>query len=266
MAFYGYQFVFNGISSWEYGLMIYDLSGSKEDGVFASAPSAIFEDRTAWRNTPIYYGVSKNKPLTFTLTFGALPENRKPWLSRWEMDAIASWLTGEEGYKYLEIMQPDMEAFRYKCMITDMKYTTYGKYPWAFSCEVQCDSPYAYLYPETISQSVAGQATRDFNNRASSKYYRPKMEITLYAKSEFRIINHSDQDREFVFNAITGTYPLVITVDNENEIITNNRGLNLYDSFNFHFFRLVRGKNELEYRATNASVKYLCEFPINVGG
>lgn len=265
MAFYGCQFVFDGIPSWEYGLMVYDVSSHNEDGKFSSAPTKIYEDRSAWRYKPIHYGVSRNTPLSFKLTFGVLPENNKPWIDRLEMDVVATWLTGKDGYCYLEIMQPDMEAVRYNCIISDLQYTTYGKLPWAFTCEVMCDSPYAYLYPETITHNVTGSLDVVFDNRASAKLYRPTMEITLYSGSAFSIVNHSDGDRTFAFSNV-GAVPLVIMVDNENEIITNNRDLNLYDKFNFKFFRLVRGRNNLTLTADNATVKYFTEFPINVGG
>lgn len=265
MAFYGCQFSFDGVPCFEYGLMVYDIGSPDEDGAFVSV-AEIIEDRTAWRSTPLHYGAIFNKPLTFNFTFGADIKSidKKTYLDRWEMETIASWLTCHENYKYLEIQQPDMEALRYKCIISNLEYTTYGKMPWAFKCTVTCDSPFAYLYPEQYIYNVSDSLTTIFNNKASCKYYYPKLNITVTKGDSFSIINHSDNDREFKLSKLPN-YQIEISIDNENEIITNSESLNLYDGFNFKFFRLLKGINDIEF-VGNAIVKIDCEFPINVGG
>ena len=267
MAFYGCQFTFDDIPCFEYGLMVYDIGSVTEDGEFTSAPSEILEQRTARRYSPLYYGVTRNTPLEFTFTFGSdinsIESGR--WLDRWEMDAISTWLTGKGGYRYLEIIQPDMDVIRYKCIITNLTYTTNGKYPWAFSCTVTCDSPYAYLYPEHISQSITGSGTITISSRQACEYYYPKMEITLTSGNSITIVNESDNNRAFTMTGVT-TLPVTISVDNENEIITNTQGTNLYNTFNYNFLRLVRGDNILSVTANSADISLVCEYPINVGG
>lgn len=265
MAFYGCEFSFDGIPCFEYGLMVYDFGSTSENGKFTSSVK-ISEDRTAWRHTPLHYGATQNTPLTFSFTFGADTDSmdKKQHLDRWEMEVIASWLTGHDEYKYLEITQPDMEAVRYKCIISNLEYTTYGNLPWAFKCEVTCDSPFAYLYPEKNTFSVADSLTTQVNCRASCKNYYPNLTINITKGTSFSIINHSDGDREFSFTNIPAV-PITIYVDNENEVITNSRDLNLYDCFNFEFFRMVNGYNNLEITG-NAIIEMNCEFPINVGG
>ena len=64
-------------------------------------------------------------------------------LDRYEVEAIATWLTGHNTRKWLTIVQADMETFRYKCFISELRLITDGDYPWAFSCKVSCDSPFA---------------------------------------------------------------------------------------------------------------------------
>lgn len=265
MAFYGCQFSFDGIPCYEYGLMIYDIGDADEGGKFTSTVE-IQEDRTAKRYSPLHYGAVQNEPLTFSFTFGAdinAIDKNAP-IDRWDMDVIANWLTGHDEYKYLEITQPDMEAVRYKCIISELEYTTYGKIPWAFTCQVTCDSPFAYTYPEEKRISVSGNVNAALECKAACKYYFPKVIINLNKGNSFSIINHSDGDRIFKFENIP-TAVKDITVDNENEIITTTAGLNLYDNFNFNFLRLVRGYNRLEF-VGNADVTFECEFPINVGG
>ena len=265
MAFYGCEFSFDGIPCFEYGLMVYDFGSTNENGKFSSTVK-ISEDRTAWRYTPLHYGATQNTPLTFSFTFGADVNSmdKKQHLDRWEMEVIASWLTGHSEYKYLEITQPDMEAVRYKCIISNLEYTTYGNLPWAFKCEVTCDSPFAYLYPEINTFNIADTLTTQVNCRASCKYYYPKLTLKITKGNSFTIINHSDSDRRFEFTNIPAV-PITIYVDNENEVITNSRNLNLYNCFNFNFFRMISGYNNFEIIG-NAIIDISCEFPINVGG
>jgi len=274
LAFYGCEFSFNGIPSSQFGLMLYDFGSPVEDGIFSSGLE-ISEDRTARRYRPLFYGVTQNTPLTFELTFGVNPDSidaDKP-LDRWDMAAIATWLTGQDGYRYLEIAQPDMEAMRYRCIITDLSYVTYGKMPWAMRCTVTCDSPFAYLRPETSNFNATNATTNIPSSvvlcRAATKYYYPTVTISFAGNSgamggAFSIVNHSDGDREFKFTGLNGTQ--AITIDNENEIITTTEDINLYDSLvGYKFFRLVRGRNDLAI-AGNGSVAITCEYPVNIGG
>ena len=262
MSFYGSHFSFDGISCFEHGLMLYDVGNSNEGGKFSSALE-IFEDRTAFRHKPLFYGTTQNTPLTFTLIFGADMNSidSGEHLDRWELEAIAVWLTGHDGYKYLEITQPDMETVRYRCIISNLEYTKYGNLPWAFKCDVRCDSPFAYLYPEKTSFDVNGELEIMFFCRASCEFYHPKVKINITSGNSFFIKN----DNRFTIFENLPSAPLEIWLDNENEIITNSADLNIYECFNFNFFRLMRGNNKLK-SSGNGSVEFECEFPVNMGG
>jgi len=271
MAFYGCQFSFDGVSGYEYGLMVYDVGGIEEDGSFSSTPE-IIEDRTSRRYKPLHYGVTANEPLTFTFTIGADLDSidEYQYLDRWELDAIATWLTGQTTYKNLEIFQPDLEAVRYKVIITSLDYITYGKVPWAFKCTATCDSPYGYMQPEKYKYLNLNSTTATdgvLYNRACVPYYYPIIDITLNSQSDIIITNKSDNNRTLEITGVTfkDSFPIAIHIDNENEIITSSDGTNLYDNFNFQFFRLVRGQNELELKMDGDAV-ITCEFPINIGG
>lgn len=265
MAFYGCEFSFDGIPCFEYGLMVYDINGISEDGTFTS-PVEIQEDRTARRHSSLYYGATQNKPLTFSFTFGADINSidKNVPLDRWDMDVIARWLTGHDEYKYLEITQPDMESVRYKCIISELEYISYGNLPWAFTCQVTCDSPFAYMYPEIISQTIYDGEELNIECRAACKYYYPKILLNIFSDSSFIIINHSDNDRVFKLENLP-TNLGEISIDNKNEIITTSSGINVYDKFNYNFFRLVRGYNKLEFKGSGR-ISIECEYPINIGG
>lgn len=268
MSYYGLSFVFDGIPSEEYGLVLYDLTYStRTEGVFAS-PVSIIEDRTSARYKPLFYGTTQNTPLEFTMVFGANQKraNNYKGYDRYDLSVIASWLTGHNSYKWLEITQPDMEVVRYKCIITKLSHIQLDLTTWAFSCTVHCDSPFAYTYPETMTYLINNSTDFVFRNISTyNGFYMPKLVIELNSGfGTLSITNHSDNDREFKFTNVPST-PLTITVDNENEVITTFSGLNLYPYFNYKFFRLLRGDNHLTVSG-RASLKFICEFPMNVGG
>lgn len=267
MAFYGCYFSFNGIPCTEYGLMMYDFGTKSDSSGALSVDTEIVEDRIARRYTPLHYGTITNEPLEFTMTFGADTNaiDKSEYLDRWDMDAIANWLTAHDKYKWLEITQPDMELFRYKCFITDLKYTEVGKLPWGFTCKVICDSPFAYQYPETYRYVVNGITEIDILNKSSYRgYYKPNLTITLSKGGTFSITNVTDNNRLMQFTGLP-TSTTTIHIDTENEIITCDSLANPYQYFNFNFLRLCRGTNHLVLSGVGA-IDIVCEFPINIGG
>lgn len=267
MAFWGTEFIFDDIPCSEYGLMVYHFgTEGQEDVPFKNGD--LIEERIAGRYDALTYGLVQNQALEYTLVFGAnlqsLDENE--YIDRYEIEAIAAWLTGHDTRKWLTIVQDDMESFRYKCIISELKLITYGDLPWAFSCKVSCDSPFAYTFPEEYAYDLDGEKQiRLFNRSSFNGFYRPKIEIALHDCDNVRIVNLSDNNRIFEFHGLPAGDPLIIWVDNKNQVITNNVDLNLYPNFNMKFLRLVRGDNILRISGTGR-IKFICEFPVNIGG
>lgn len=267
MAFWGTEFIFDGIPCSEYGLMVYHFGSNGQDDV-SFQNGEIVEDRIPGRYDALTYGLVQNQSLEYTLVFGANMESMdaNESIDRYEVETIAAWLTGYKTRKWLTIIQDDMESFRYRCFISELKLITYGDMPWAFSCKVSCDSPFAYSLPEEYSYTVNGEEEVILFNRSSfNGFYRPKLEIAIHSGSSVSIQNLSDGNRTFQFTSLPGGKSLVIYIDNKNQVITDNMDLNLYPYFNMKFMRLVRGDNILKIKG-NATVKFICEFPVNIGG
>ena len=267
MAFWGNEFIFDDIPCSEYGLMVYHFGSIGQDDV-AFQNGEVVEDKLPSRYDSLMYGLIQNQSLEYTLVFGANVESveANSYIDRYEVETIASWLTGHHERKWLTIVQDDMEAFRYKCLISELKLITYGDMPWAFSCKVTCDSPFAYTFPEESTYVVNGTKQVRFYNRSSyNGLYRPNMEIIINRGDSIKIENMSDNNRIFQFTGLPSGSPLIIYVDNQNQVITNNKDLNLYPYFNMKFFRAIRGDNILKITG-NATVKFICEFPVNIGG
>lgn len=256
--------------------MMYDFgSATQSQGSFAGGVT-IVESHVPRRWKPYFYGTKIERKLSFSLVFGVnekrLDEGK--YLDRYEMEAIASWLTGHKEYLWLEIEQGDMRYYRYHCMITDLSMVEYGNIPWAFQATVECDGPYAYLHPQTFSFDIQDTDTQItiFNEASYNGYFYPVINVGIgqTAPTYLSIVNHSDNDYEFKLGNDSDDIPSTATalmIDNSHGILTCPEGLNLYKMFNFHFFRLLRGQNNLTV-STDAPItlSFVCEFPINIGG
>lgn len=276
MAFWGRSFIFNDIPCEDFDLMIYDVGSTTQSaGTFASGVT-IVDSYVPSRWKPYFYGTKLENKLSFTMVFGVKPcrieEGR--YLDRDEMEAIASWLCGHTQYLPLQIQQDDMRYFVYHCIVTELKVVEYGNIPWALSATFTCDSPYAYLPPQEFSFQInAGEdcSVSFYNESSLNRYFYPVVEFEFESSPTYlSIINHSDNDRECGIGIgekqIEGNVTMV-HIDNDHGIISNDADINLYDAFNFKYFRLLRGQNELTVRASApATMKILCEFPMDIGG
>ena len=272
MAFNGHSFTFDNRSCRDFGLIIYDFgSNAQNDSQFVTRDA--FEDRRVNDYKPLYYGSSMNKPLEFNLVFGVNLDmiSKNIPMDRWDLEAIATWLTGPDGYRELTITQGDLSLVRYKCMITQLRQITVGWSPWAMACNVRCDSPYGYLPVQTFTYDVYPGDTGELYNRSSHiGHYLPKIKIRNLEDSTsgrtVSIKNHSDGNRELRLGIEIPSSVTTVTIDQQRGIIQSNCSrTNLYDHYNFNTCRLVRGNNKLEFSG-RFTVDFVCEFPVNVGG
>lgn len=256
------EFTFAGRSSSEFGLIVCDVGENRQEAVAFGNRASIVSSRSTGRIQPVHYGVNYHEePLEFSLVFGSDHD-----LDRYEMEEISYWLTGHQDYQWLTIDQPDLRHVMFRCLISDLTPIFNGWLPVAFQATVTCDCPYAYGHQFESSYSVNGTTEILFRNHGSVReYLKPVLEIATAGGSEFSIINHNDNDREFAFTGLPAS-GLTITVDNNSGIITESTGsYNLYPYFNMRFFRLVHGDNHLELSG-NAAVKISGWFLHNVAG
>ena len=271
MAFEGCEFTFDGISSHEYGLVVYNFDSYSQDDAF-SFPSAgdIQADRLPWRTSSLLYTVVEEDVAEFQLVFGANPESmdeRDP-IDRWDQQVIASWLTGHKTYKWLTIEQDDMHGFRFRCLISELEAISVGGEQWAYQCRITCDSPYAYTYPEITTINPGGSETTLLFRcvTTSNNDYYPLMDLVMNGGSSISVSNEDLEDSNFELSGLPGQ-SYTIHVDNDNQTIHSDElpSYNFYENFNFQFLRLKRGDNHLRFSG-NGIIKLICSFPVNIGG
>lgn len=258
-----YEFTFAGESSSMYGMVVCEFDGNKQSNVSFGNKASIVESRSNNRIRPVHHGVNYHgSPLEFKLVFGS-----DKILDRYELEAVSLWLTGRQEYEWLTIDQPDMMHVQFRCLITELTPISHGWLPVAFEATVRCDSPYAYGYPFEQTYCVKDTQKILFRNDSSVReYWKPHLTILPQTGvTEIRIVNHSDNGREFVLSALPQD-GIQIEVDNENGILQeNNLGNNLYPGFNLNFLRMVQGDNDLEVIGS-CVLKISGRFLYNVAG
>ncbi|MGF6375126.1 hypothetical protein M2140_000160 [Clostridiales Family XIII bacterium PM5-7] len=276
------SFVFDGISSEDYDIMIYYIGdpGVVEDHLWETS---IDETRINSRYDPHHFGMNINRAVTRQVTFGS-----KNYIEREDVERIADWLTSHNTYKWLEIDQDDMTEWRYKAIISNLQLVNVNGLPFAFICDVTLDSQFAYERPSTSSFEIVGGKVKsptgiisDYatitNSSAYDGYIYPKMTIRLApGTTHFSMENESDISRPFVINVPDdyvindGGDQIIFQVDNKNQIITTNcDNINIFDCFkdeagNHYFFRLAKGDNKIVFTG-DGMVVIECEFLRKVG-
>lgn len=268
MSFYGTEFIFDGTSSYEYGLCLYyQIDNATQDSTTFASNIKMIEDRPVRRSSSYCYGGSMEDSLEFQLVFGVTEERKASHgqYNHWEMQKIASWLTGHREYKWLYIVQDDLNTVRYRCYITDLKSIEVSSMHWGFECTVHCDSPFGYLRPQTFTYEVDGTATVTLYSRSSmNDPYFPSLLIQQAGGTAFSIKNVTDSNREFRLNDIP-TSAGNIKIDGSHGVLSCADDINLYPYCNFKFPRLLRRDNQLILTGSGIYT-FTCEFPVNVGG
>ena len=238
-----YEFTFAGVPSSTFGMFVCDI-GSKRHGDNAFGNRAnIVEQRLAHRIRPLHYGVRyHDEPLSFTLIFGG-----KQDMDRFQMQAVAKWLTGYQDYQWLSIDQPDLEHVQFRCLIQSLTPISVGWLPVAFEARVVCDCPYGYSYPFRKSYTISGTESFTFYNDSTCRaLLKPTLKIELVSRCTSFSLANQRTGQTMAFSELPNG-GVSITVDNENELITEeNYGADIYNHFNYVFFGLEPGDNEIE--------------------
>lgn len=267
MAFWGCSFTYNGVSSTSYDLELCDADGDAQGGGGFASTVSIIEDASSQKVRPLFYGTRFDNKLQMTLVC-ALNNDRidaQEFLTRQELDRIATWLTGHDDYKWLTIDQADLLDVRYKCIITELNILESGMEPYGIQFVATCDGPYAYRKtPFTDTRTVSGTLEFSVNNDSSlNKLFYPVVEFAPTNGGNLEIVNESDNGRTFSITNIPASISS-IRIDSDKCLIENDQDLNLYENCNFKFPRLKRGTNLLKVTG-NGTIKLICDFPVNPG-
>lgn len=259
------EFIFDGVSSADYGLMLYDIASvSDSDASFATAE--IQEETLPSQSKPFFYTATRNKPLEFNLTFGVNMDridDNEP-LTKAEISSIARWLCRDE-YKVLTIEQADMSEFFYRCIITELSPTSVNGAAWALSASVRCDAPHAYrlkqIYNINASSGSGNLTIHALHD--NGRYYSPVITIIPSEAGTISVKNEADDGRVFKLDNLPSDIGK-IEIDCAKGLITSTNEKNIYPYCNFRFLRLLQGNNTIAVTGA-CEVEIACEYPAFIG-
>lgn len=234
-------FVFDGISSEEYGLIIEYLSDSADRELDLGTKSDIVEDRLPRRIKPIHYGTNINSPMTFNIMFGTYDD----YLDTETVDEVIGWMTGHSSYKFLEVEMDDDYIMRLKCIVTELQPVYINGLPIGFNCTILSDGQFSYG-DEKVFTSSAGELVIN-NISVHNGYVYPI--VTATNTSTLKIENTTDGSTMEFAGMPSGQYTFEIDCENQIVNIEGGTNINPYQYFTGKFLRLVKGRNVLEITA-----------------
>ena len=265
MSFLGNYFNFAGINSKDFGLKIVSINGNLTD--VPSGSGYEYQSISAVRNPrKLFLGLKESNALEFTIEIVSENPVDLPTFLR-----IKHWLFGNIGYQKLQIESEWYEDFYFNCILKSTEDIKFGGECFGLRCNVECDSPYAYTFPQTNIYNFDSSAINyfEFDNFSAEIYgLRPIIEFKLSnSGKDFKILNLKTNRIFEMTNLVPNE---VITVDNQNELITSSTGLNRFKNLsrnkNQGYFSLVHGVNKLECHGLLNYLKITYQFAIRLGG
>lgn len=263
MSFWGRSFIFDGVPSESYGLLIQDIDADAINRSMASSSMEISEQKIYRVATPYLYGMTPSPKLEFS--FSAFSDV--------EMDAnqfelVSKWLFSSRQYKSLQIDQFDMQDVIFYCIFQEPEVVRVANLIHGFSTTVSCNSPFAFKYPKTTTYTYTASVvdtTETFYNESddTGDYLVPsEMIVTMNnVAGGFSITNLDDNSRIISFSGLNANE--VLTISPKLQTITSSTGLLRLANSNKKFLRLVPGRNRLRVQGNvlsfNMTNNYICK-------
>lgn len=259
MSFYGKSFIYNGVPSDTYGLFINSIDAQAVNKTMGSNALEIMEQKIYRRATPFFFGSTPSQKLSFP--FSAFSDRE---LMADEFQAVQKWLFSSRTYKRLQVVQDDMQEVYFNCFMNNPEIVRVGNLIQGFGCTVECDSPFAYRFPKTVTYTYTQptvSSTKIFYNYSDDggDYLYPTLSITVNSfGGTVTIRNVNESLRETQFTSLSPNE--VLTVNCGLQTISSSTGLRRLGNFNKKFLRLLPGKNELRISGSVASLSITTQF------
>lgn len=255
-------FTYDGVFSGIYGLVLADFDDS------SVIETAAF--------SPVLYA---NKPVSLPrfyhggITYESVPQHQFSIICEYAMSDVIrrdvlSWLVGRREFKPLKIHQPDLEAYEYRCVFTDVQIIYVNGHCHGFRVTANFDSPYQHGAPSSTGEltingkqtiqlindsdivddytypTITFRASSPVNTDAAAVEWARSQKGVGVSNYDICVINQTDNDsRRFVFAGLMPNEE--IKVDNEIKHISSSISGEKLTNFNKNWLRLRRGENIL---------------------
>lgn len=261
IAFTACEFVYDNISSSEWGLSIVSMQGGEISG--KNITTELSSVQIPRRSKSLVFGKKLNTNLSFQIK--VMKTDNTP-VDRFQVSEITSWLLRPKNPKRLFILQKDLYDTYYECVITEVENVEIGNQIYGFIFTVECNSPYAWQTEKTLLVGEnTGIKTITFNNRSADfNLLRPviKFETSIIGDS-FYIKNLSNNDLTMEFTGLSANE--TITIDCDRKTIVSSTGLKRLSNFNKKYMELIYGANQLEIGGNITTMEMTYQFAKQVG-
>ena len=273
-SFYGYDFIFNGQSSTNYGIKISYFDASGQTNSSAGNEIDILQTYIPRRSTPYVYGRIMNKPLEFEVGF----TSQYP-IDAYQRSIIESWLLGQNSYLPLQILQDDLELVTYNVFFHKADNVYVGNLQGGMVLYATCDAPFGWGVPKTFTRTFSGNNIIDYdfviyNDSNYNGYIYPNISFTLNTVgNDFTITNYSDICSGSSGSSLCRVFSFTdllpdetITINNDLRTVASSTGLYRLDNFNSGWLRLVKGANRMNVHSGIGTFTITWRPPRTVGG
>lgn len=257
--FYGRSFIYDGVPSETYGLYIMDIDANAIESSMGSSSMDIMEQKIYRKATPYFYGSTPSPKLSFP--FSAYSETE---LDAGTFEIIQRWLFSSRSYKPFQIDQFDIQDVYFNAILNNPEIKRAGNLIQGFSCTVECNSPFAYRFPQITEYEYTASvvdSTETYYNGSddSGDYLYPKLIITMNnINGNVSITNLDDGNRLFEFTNLLGNE--ILTIDCGLQTISSSTGLKRLSHFNKKFLRLIPSVNRLRIQGNVQNVSMETQF------
>lgn len=262
MTFSAFSFIYDGVSSEDFGLYIGTLDNNDTTSSMASTNIELVFDSIANRSENFVYGVKQSEPC---LEFKMDIFSHEP-LSRSDISYIDAWLFSNTQPKKLVFCQEDMANYVFYALFSKNEIQAVGGKPCLFSCNVICSSAYGYEVEKKEDYVIQNGTVKSirFNNLSDGIYYLyPKLEFVCNRDNgEIRIKNITDNNREFVISGLSNGEKISI---DEWFQITSSTGLYRLEKCNKQWLRLKKGINNIQIYGNTPKVTMFYTFRKGIG-
>ena len=143
MSFLGNYFIYNEISSRDFGLILASINNSLNE--VSSGSGLEIQSISTFKNPrKLFLGAKENQVLEFPIEIVSEKPIDLPTFLR-----VKEWLFGNAKYHKFQIEDEWYSDVYFNCILKSNEDIKFGGEYFGIRCNVQCDSPYAYTFPQT---------------------------------------------------------------------------------------------------------------------
>ena len=194
----GYQFIFNGRQSREFGVSLVMIDTSYTNRPSGGDKSLV---TASIRRNPEkqYLDTEYDDVLQFDIEI-VFDEKVDIFM----LTDLKNWLSSPVSYEELQICAEDFDRYYYNCIIHPKEDLVYGDGYRGISATVECDSPYAYEFETVLKYNLTPGTTNNFifdNYSDDFEPMKPKLQFHMANSGNFSIqVKHYSDNKYMVGN------------------------------------------------------------------